>query len=355
MVVIVLAASLTFILMKPSSATGSEAMGTPNIVPAQDVGKDLGGTWTQKMGSSGVISSSSGIADLLSNSVTGISPTSFLSKSPIASDLPVSPTTRFKQSSINSPIAQFPLSSFEVALFSPSKMGFASVGYLQFTNSSDSVKIFNMVYENASNTASSTSIVYKGVYDGHKIVYAWNSTVIGQGSSAHNYNISVLIGLDDPYVIFLFYMVTSNDTLHSFEALFGDQVSMVSGISSKVTSDFVTTSILNTTLNSDYTQALAVQISISNASSMLNTIYSLEGYSTTTSSYSSTYSQILNQTLGNLTHIGAAVYVGNSSGNLSGVLLGYASFENDSASSSLFTLLEGYVANSPIYHAAKVN
>ncbi len=346
-VVIVIVASLAVILMRPSPSTASD-MYTPNVVSAQDVGRSLGGTWSQKVGTAGVIHNYGGFESLI-NMSTGygvglnFAPAEFYSHTTLVPSMysSIASGSTFLNSSSSTNYV-FPVSSFELGIFAPSKMGFASVGYVQFTNSDYSTSIFNSIYQNVTNVSTTSYMTYRGDYNGSDFVYAWNSTMIGQGSNAHNYNLSVLVGLDKPYLIYIFYLVTGNESLQSFENLFSTQVSMVAQISSSVRSDFVSSSDLNTTLKSDYLQEIAAQVSISNASQMLNTIYSLEGYSSSYSSSVSQYSALVNQTIGNLTGLGLAAYLGNNSGNMSAVMVGYASFLSDNASLELFTLLEAY-------------
>lgn len=346
-VVIVIAASLTVILMKPSTSDSSK-MFTPNVVSAQDMGKDLGGTWAQKMGTSGVVSSYSSFESFL-NTSTGLASGYSFAPSAFYSHITIVPALYGAVGSSVPSMAslgsseQFPVSSFELALFAPSKLGFASVGYLQFTNTSALNSIFYSAFSNLTNASSKDSMLYKGTYDGDNFIYAWNSTDVGQGSDMHAYNLSVLLGLDAPYLIYIFYMVTGNDTLSSFESLFSTQISMVASVSSSFISSFVSTSDLNSTLKSDYVQEIAAKVSISNASELLGTFYSLEGYDGYSIGGSS--SVLINQTIGNLTGLGMSAYLGNSSGNMSAVAIGYATFLNDNASLEIFTLLEAYTGS----------
>ena len=366
-VVVVVVGSLfaAGILSLPTSSTNSSTSGSPgapNVVNSSTVSKAYGVTWQQNTGSSGQISSSHGLQDLMNSSSGSSIPLSVQSSSSRANGLLGDLAANGYPSAVaapsvsgNSPLND--LVAFEMGIFSPAgkNFSFSSVGFLQYSSSSLSANIFHNLSANVTNSSVHTNGAYsninKGTYNNSEFVYAssYATTTTYYNNSSHiiytypyaNVDTAALVGLYKQFIIYIFYMSPVNLSLLKAETLFAAQANVAASVSVSQSSTFVSSSTLAINLAGSWSQDITVGVAIHNATTLLNDYLNFSASNSgSASGISASHHRILNETLGNITDLGVSLYTSPSSGNITEIgAVGYVTFTDHAAANFTFTTL----------------
>ncbi len=341
-----------------NSGTSTSTPGASNVVGTSQVNNAFGGTWSSNTGSTGTVSSSSGLQSVINLTTGGTATKAGLNGAALGnpaihwiatSGYPSTGTVSGPSGDVASVVG------FEVGIFSPSSsssFSFAAVGFLQYSDTSSPSSIFAQAYANVSNSTSVSFgtylTTYKGVYSGHEFVYESTyrpTSIYYNGVSytynySHSLNTSALIGYSGSFIIFIYGEAQTNGTftLQSFETLYGNELTAAGSISASLGSTFLSTSTLGTDTGTTWTQDLVAGVHISDAKGIMNSFIQFEGASAT---IPSTERALFNGTVGSLTEVGASLYTSPSTGTINELAsIGYFQFNSATAVSNITTLLE---------------
>ncbi len=349
-----------------NSGTSTSTPGASNVVGTSQVNNAFGGSWSSSTGSTGTVSSSSGLQSVINLTTGGTATKAGLNGAALgnpaihwiaASGYPYAGAVSGPSGDIASVVG------FEVGIFSPSSsssFSFATVGFLQYSDTSTPSSIFAQAYVNVSNTTSVSFGTYitthKGVYSGHEFVYESSyspTSIYYNGASytynySHSLNTSALIGYSGQFIIFIFGEAQTNSTftMQSFETLYGNELTAVGSISASLGSTFLSSSTLGTDTGTTWNQDMVAGVHISDAKGILNSYIQFE--TNGAPNIPSTDRALLNGTVGSLTEVGASLYTSPTSGTINEIAsIGYFQFNSALAVSNITTLLEAVGAS---YH-----
>jgi hypothetical protein len=284
-IVVVVAALFAMGILPPKGSGGGASTSTPganNVVGTSQVNNAFAGSgsWSSITGSTGTVSSSSGLQSVINLTTVGPATAAGLNGAALgnpaihwiaANGYPYAGAVSGPSGDIASVVG------FEVGIFSPSSsssFSFATVGFLQYSDTSTPSSIFAQAYVNVSNTTSvsfGTHITtHKGVYSGHEFVYESSyspTSIYYNGASytynySHSLNTSALIGYSGQFIIFIFGEAQTNSTftMQSFETLYGSELTAVGSISFSLGSSFLSSSTLGTDTGTTWNQDMVAGV-----------------------------------------------------------------------------------------------
>ena len=351
-----------------NSGTSTSTPGASNVVGTSQVNNAIGGTWSSSTGSTGTVSSSSGLQSVINLTTGGTAAKAGLNGAALGNPAIhwIATSGYPSTGAVSGPSGDVAsVVGFEAGIFSPSSsssFSFAAVGFLQYSDSSTPSSIFAQVYANVTNVSAVSTGTYmtthKGVYSGHEFIYESTyspTSIFYNGASttynySHSLNTSALVGYSGQFIIFIFGESQTNSTftMQSFETLYGSELTAVGSISASLGTTFVSSSTLGTDTGTTWTQDMVAGVHITDAKGIINSYiqYSQSGTSGA-SNIPSTDRALINGTVGSLTDVGASLYTSPSTGTINEIAsIGYFQFNSATAVSNITTLLEAAGASS---------
>ncbi len=378
LIIVVAALFASGIISLNSNTVTKGVTGANNVVSASDVGNSLGGTWTANAGTSGEITSSTGLQQVVNistgASIANAGSSNAVSKNILIGSLAANGYPAVEQASQYGNYSGG-IVGFELGIFSPasSQFSFATVGFLQYNNAATPTSAFANIYGNFSNYSAynisgSFYLSEKGTSDlNHQYVFA---SVYAPSSSTGTYNYttntfnynynysksvneSVLIGSDGNFLIFIIGFTQANLTVSSYLTLFDDQVKVAASMSTSLVSTFVSTSTLSTETATTWSQDIAAGIYLNNPSKIINEYLDAQ---VGAANISSGDNLLINETLGNLTNVGVSMYSSPATGTPTNIgVVGYFQFSSANSVNVIATLIEASAGSEPGLHFANLS